>query len=150
MQHEATIEQFRKTVDLLISKKVMTKSKVMKDVGLDYYKFNEILQKPMAEITLKASTLGKIQDFNKRHVTIHTYPELSGKIPETKPPVSRPAVRAKKPAPLKKEVQKAAAEANTQKADEQAKKNIDDFMERITRLCEDHKPPNVEVSVTIK
>jgi len=143
MSHVDVIIQFRKTVNALLMQG-RTKNSIRKDAGLNTKKYHELFDKPEVEIVMRASTRGKLQDFNKRYIdSLMPLPEDASEdfepTPENVKPISWPAT----------DREQTAADI-MDKFIEQRKASTTEFLQKLSDLCVDHKPSNIEITVTIK
>ena len=66
--------KFRKVYNILIDKKVLTAKSIIKELGLSEPSLHKILTADLDELKgLRASTLGMLQDFMKRHINDLNY-----------------------------------------------------------------------------
>lgn len=80
------IKAFRKLVNLLTSEGKYTIDKICSEAHISYPTIDKILNTDVSELKIRASTLGIIQDFLKKHVNTFKY---AGITPEEEPKQKR-------------------------------------------------------------
>ena len=124
------------------------KTALQKETRMDHYKFNELMEKPPEGITMRASSLAKIQDFCKKYATHMSEDSFVSKSPESKSKKKDIPIRViPEPPALKGE--KATPRELRDIVEKSRKALLHEYMEKIAILCE-NLPPFLEINVTIR
>ena len=170
MSHIKEIIKVRETITFL-KNKGRNNTSIQDEMGVNFKFYKDIMKKKPENITLRSSSLGKIQDFNKKYAAdILSMKRIDGEAVPSKlksTDIDKPANFGKPSRvrnivlddvePEPKEVEPVGprhTEKETQNelkdiVEKSRKELLKEYMQKIAVLCED-LPPFLEVTVTIR
>lgn len=117
--------KFRKIYKILIDNKVLHKNSIIKELGLSEPSLHKILTADLDDLKgLRASTLGLLQDFMKRHIGHVNYAGIEAETVKDAVPELTPDVRMKRNQDVLVKLKPGAKERREQELKEKAENTI--------------------------
>ena len=153
MSNISEIKKFKETVEFL-KNKGRTNTSLQNEAGINFKLFKDITQKQPAEVTVRASSLGKIQDFTKKYFSDILYSKAFGGKQEgdiIQEIFEEPKeLTSKEVVPLAPRHTEGETEKELKAIVEKSRKELlKEYIEKIVVLCED-LPPFIEIQILIK